>query len=54
MDKGQAYLELVKEQNNLKLVEIEESKIARISSSVSDNISNKREDILENHIVSDK
>ena len=54
MKKEKAYLELVEAQSNLKLAEIKKNEIAGSSSSVSDNNSNQREDILENDIVSKK
>ena len=52
MRKEKAYLELVEAQSNLKLAEIKKNEIAGSSSSVSDNNSNQREDILGNDIVS--
>ena len=48
MRKEKAYLELVEAQSNLKLAEIKKNEIAGSSSSVSDNNSNQREDILGN------
>ena len=54
MKKEKAYLELVEAQSNLKLAEIKKNEIAGSSSSLSDNNSNQREDILENDIVSKK
>ena len=54
MEKEKAYLELVEAQKNLKLAEIKENKIAGRSSSLSDNGSNNRKDMLESYIVSKK
>ena len=54
MKKEKAYLELVEAQSNVKLAEIKKNEIAGSSSSLSDNNSNQREDILENDIVSKK
>ena len=54
MEKEKAYLELVEAQNNLKLAKIKKNKIAGSSSSLSDNNSNDRKDMLENDNVSKK
>ena len=54
MKKEKAQLALVEAQNNLKFAEIKKNKIPKSSSSLSDNNSNDREDILENDIVSTK
>ena len=54
MEKEKTYLELVEAQNKLKFAEIKKNKIAGCSSSLSHNNSNRREDILENDIVSKK
>ena len=54
MEKEKAYLELVEAQNNLKLAKIKKNKIAGSSSSLSDNNSNDRKDMLESDIVSKK
>ena len=45
MEKEKTYLESVEGQNNLKLTKIKKNKIARSSSSLSDNDTNDREDI---------
>ena len=54
MEKEKAYLELVEAQNNLKLTEIKKNEIVGSSTSLSDNNSNDRKDMLENDIVSKK
>ena len=46
MEKEKTYLESVEGQNNLKLTKIKKNKVARSSSSLSDNDSNDREDII--------
>ena len=46
MEKEKTYLESVEGQNNLKLTKIKKNKVARSSSSLSDNDNNDREDII--------
>ena len=53
-EKEKVYLELVQVQNNLKLVKIKKNKIAGSRSSLLDDNSNNREEMLENDILSEK